>query len=545
MTPEEESALLAQALGTAPAPVSKGLPDEEKLLQIAMGTTPKDVPANNWYIPDTYLGRLGAGAGAGVANVGLGAKQRLNDMLMNQQGQLGVDWLYKKLGYDPAATANDLQAQVAEKRRLDKPLIDSPGGTLGQFLGEAGVGAPTFLLPATLPLAIMSSMGMSALQPTTKDESVVKNMAMGGVGGAAGYGLGKAIGNVISPAVTAKGAAQDLLDKGVPVRLDQTTDSRLVKNIGAAMDNMPFTSGVRQSQKQAQNEALNRAASRTMGADFAKITDDAMGQARAPISAAFTDLASRNTLTDTPTLVKGLIDVQNNIAKLPANIKGAVQAHVDDIIQKIDPTTGTMPGDVYRMLDTQLGKAMKGGGDMAGALGPVRDSLRSAMDNSISKADQEAWQTARRQYGNMMAIANSRDKFGNILPTTLYNKTAKGNSSVKFGGGSDLAELARAAREIVPNSVGDSGTAQRLMMQNLLQYGSLGGAGAGYGAATGQDPYASAAKFAGVGLLGNMGARAMGSNVGNGYMANNLLPEAMKKLLMQSGGLLGGAALSP
>ena len=69
------------------------------------------------------------------------------------------------------------------------------------------------------------------------------------------------------------------------------------------------------------------------------------------------------------------------------------------------------------------------------------------MDNSISAADSAAWKEVRKQYANMMAAANSRNAAGDILPRTLYTQTAKGNSSVKFGGGTDLADIARAARQ--------------------------------------------------------------------------------------------------
>ena len=72
------------------------------------------------------------------------------------------------------------------------------------------------------------------------------------------------------------------------------------------------------------------------------------------------------------------------------------------------------------MLDTQLGKTLRKGGDLGHAVGEVRDALRSAMDNSISAADSAAWKEVRKRYANMMAAANSRNAAGDILPRTLY-----------------------------------------------------------------------------------------------------------------------------
>ena len=89
------------------------------------------------------------------------------------------------------------------------------------------------------------------------------------------------IGKVISPAIKPSDkSVETLLQNGVPVRLDQASNSNVVKNVAAAMDNLPFTAGVRQAQKTAQNEGLNRAVARTMGSDANKLTDEAMGAIR-------------------------------------------------------------------------------------------------------------------------------------------------------------------------------------------------------------------------------------------------------------------------
>ena len=55
----------------------------------------------------------------------------------------------------------------------------------------------------------------------------------------------------------------------------------------------------------------------------------------------------------------------------------------------------------------------------------------------------------------------------------------------------------------------------------------------------------TAAMALGIGLGGNLGARLIGSNVGGAYMSNTLTPELLKRLMMQTGGLLGGTATRP
>ena len=60
-----------------------------------------------------------------------------------------------------------------------------------------------------------------------------------------------------------------------------------------------------------------------MGSDANKLTDEAMGAIRDQLGQKFTDLSARNTLTDTPTLLQGLINIQNqSIPNCPTTSKG-------------------------------------------------------------------------------------------------------------------------------------------------------------------------------------------------------------------------------
>ena len=140
--------------------------------------------------------------------------------------------------------------------------------------------------------------------------------------------MGKLIGKVISPAIKPADKSVETFEERRSCSIDQASNSNFVKNVAAAMDNLPFTAGVRQAQKTAQNEGLNRAVARTMGSDANKLTDEAMGAIRDQLGQKFTDLSARNTLTDTPTLPQGLINIQNqSIPNCPTTSKGSSSAH--------------------------------------------------------------------------------------------------------------------------------------------------------------------------------------------------------------------------
>jgi len=153
-------------------------------------------------VPESLGGRLAASAGSALTDLWLGAKQRGNEMLAGEQAKPGGQWLFNKMGYDPQAVGKDLQQQVVEKRAMDKPLLDAGGGTTGRVLGYMGAAIPTMLIPgaATLGGSMAAGMGMGALDPTAQGESVAKNALAGGAGGAAGYGVAKALGAGINQA---------------------------------------------------------------------------------------------------------------------------------------------------------------------------------------------------------------------------------------------------------------------------------------------------------------------------------------------------------
>lgn len=85
---------------------------------------------------------------------------------------------------------------VAEARRLDKPLTETRAGTVGNITGNVAALLPAALIPgaATLPGAAMIGAGSGALAPSTSTEETLKNTALGGALGVGGTLLGRGIG---------------------------------------------------------------------------------------------------------------------------------------------------------------------------------------------------------------------------------------------------------------------------------------------------------------------------------------------------------------
>lgn len=89
------------------------------------------------------------------------------------------------------------RGDVAESRKLDKALMDTTGGKVGNVFGSAAVMAPTALIPFANTYAGAAAIGaLSGLAaPSVSTEETLKNAGLGGVVGAGAIGAGRALGS--------------------------------------------------------------------------------------------------------------------------------------------------------------------------------------------------------------------------------------------------------------------------------------------------------------------------------------------------------------
>lgn len=450
---------------------------------------------------------MGAASGKAFRDIYRGVKQTLN------------------IG-DQAA----LQAEIDKAKKDEAPLMKSPWGFGANLATNALMLAPTALIPGVNSVAGAGLLGaaLGGLQPTASDESTAVNMALGATGGAAGQGIANTIGTAIrglrpnySP--EAKRLVDSLATK-VPLDAAQRTGSRTLSLVDAAMENLPGTSSLIQNRRANQQSAFNQAVSNTFGSSDNALTKPAMLMARDRIGGEIGEVARRNTMNVTNDLLDNLANIESYATRnYGTDIAPAVRGQIDDILGKM--ADGKMTGEAYRLKDSELGRLIRqtNNGDRKAALGELRTALREAMDASISPADVQTWGQARRQYANLMRVAESGiDASGNVSPAKLANTSMQRNNRFQSN---DLDELARAGGVALRKTVGDSGSAQRLMYQGAL----TGGGGLAGFMAGGGDPQ-DAATGALTGLAFPLTAYALINN------------PAMRTIL--SRGLLGSSPLT-
>ena len=291
----------------------------------------------------------------------------------------------------------------------------------------------------------------------------------------------------------------------------------------------------------------NRAVTHTLCEDSAQITPELLGMAKARAGGAIGDIAGRSTLDVAPSVTTGLDAVRARIANElvgdPATLATKWLDQVEaKIVPKIDPAsgqvTGAIPGSVYKSIGSQLGQAAKQNqGTVANVLGDLRAILRDGMDSSISPADAQAWQAARRQYFNVNQVANATKATpGSLSPSQLLTQVNAAQRSARFGGGNDLADLAQWAKPTLTDQIPNSGTTQRLLMQKILTSPLTGMAelaGMGYAANETGHPYLAGA----AGLLGPL-------MIGRA-VAGRPLSAVTKNMLERLGGTTGLLGASP
>lgn len=449
-------------------------------LGLTQGTDPS--AGNN--IAENALEGFGRGVtelARGSKQIGLGVADLVNPRKQSVAGLVS--------GKPQLTRSQEYQKELDEASRLDESLMNTWGGNLGNIGAQvAGVALPggavtkAGMIPKALQGAkLLPSLGRAAVaggtlgaaQPVLTGDTRTGNVATSAGLGVLGQGAVNVVGKVakgsahkLEPAVAELARKAEAL--GIPVSRAQLSDSKFVKVLASVVKSMPF-SGAGNMQK-TQQAAFNRAVSRTFGENAETVTADVASRAKKRLGAAFSGLSSRNTLKFDDTLINDLSAVADDAAKTGSDDNARIVKNVvDEFLSK--SKDAKVSGNAYREFDTKLGQAMKSqDGDKRHYLGQVRSAIRNAMDRSISPADQAAWKSARGQYKNLKTVEDLIEKAadGNLSPALLLNMVRGANRDFAYGGGGDLADLARIGQRFLKDPIPTSGTSERGLMAGFM-----------------------------------------------------------------------------
>ena len=516
----------------------------------------------------------GLGLGARSAVNVVGALPGLAYDVLRMPGQVITSGINAVAGTNiPAGySSRDILTGISDVAGLPKP--ETEGERMNAAIAEAlggvasGYGAGVGLARSAVPMA--QSVGrMLTTQPLTQAASAATGAAVGEYTDSPGMGLAASLATPLAiagvrraitpvPNVNSPGRqalVQGAERRGIDLTAGQATGSRFLQNVESQFEQLPFTSGPQRAIREDQGRAFIRDAWRNAGENADDTMPATINAARNRIGGTINTIANRNTLSFTPQLDAELQQIDDSLRFLTPEIGGPVRARIEQLRGMASPSAApgvppTVPGASYRILDSQLGKTARSTGnpDLRSALGELRETIRRAMDASISPADAQAWQQARREYANLMVIANAAGRAGGgaaegmMSPVALRQALDQSTGGGYAFGRGDMNELARIGQALIKPPP-DSGTGGRSYANNLLTGQNLfNGAALGMGAGAGAAVGGPVGAFVGaVGTLGlpRIAQMLMNSDTGQAYLRNQaaaaptLTPDLMRALLVR------------
>jgi hypothetical protein len=146
-----------------------------------------------------------------------------------------------------------------------------------------------------------------------------------------------------------------------------------------------------------------------------------------------------------------------------------ILSHMLERVQNIAGASGgVIPGPSYKVLNSDLSKAMKANPSLVAPLGQMKDALDDAVARGLSGETLGAWQRLRQQYANLMTVtsavtaAGGAAKAGLVTPEALDTAVRGSMTKRQYARGvGDLNQLSRDAVIAMPR-LANSGTTARM-----------------------------------------------------------------------------------
>ena len=427
--------------------------------------------------------------GIGLAKGGINLAGMSGDLanLLALGSKKAGDYIGEKLGAGPSPevaapvlpTSEGIKKAVEEKTgEFYKPQTRAGkySETVGEFLPASLLGpGGTLAKLGTGVAAGLGSEGAGQLTEGTKAEPYAR-IAGALAGGMAPTALGRAVTPL--PTSPARQRLVDILgDEGVTsLTAGQRTGNKGLQYAEDMLGNAPGAGQSAANIRQRGQEQFTEAAMRRAGAGPDAVPEVlAANQQR--LGDQFRDLSARNNLTPDNQFVADIVAAARNYRRVPdSQQRQMVQGYIDDIIDHVN--AGSMPGPQYQEMRSRLSRQAnslrQSDPTLSESLRDMRVALDNAMERSIPAGSQDAqlWRQSRREYGAQKTIEKAASRAGEataegqLVPANLRNAIPKAGGGYARGEG-DFSELARAGGGVM-QPLPNSGTAQRMQMQNLL-----------------------------------------------------------------------------
>ncbi len=447
---------------------------------------------------------LGAGLGAGVGQVALGAQHYLGAGLSALGADRAGNWLKqdaaqgkKKLSgeLEPYKETNPIAARTGEvggnilatlpvggllgkgATAVGSRFAPQAAQTLGQALASGG-SARGLSLGARVAGGAGTGAATGALMDTDNPwQAAAMGAAVGGAVPAAMAGVQR----LIAPKASTNEALQLLRKEGVNPTLGQAlggTANRMEEKLVSVPVLGDAVRGARERATEQFNKAALNRALKPIGASVDKIGRDGVDEVATKLGQAYDDLLPKLSFRADNTFSTDLQRLQGMAADLePAQAQQFEKFLRDKVVGKLSPAGG-MTGQTFKQVEGDLGtlaknysgSAMASEKQLGSALLELQDTLRRTLMRSNPQQSQQL-KAINEGYANYARLRQAASMVGaedgvftaNQL-TNAVKATDKSAGKGNFARGKSLMQdLADAGKNVLGNKVPNSGTADRLL----------------------------------------------------------------------------------
>jgi len=397
--------------------------------------------------------KLLAGAGKALSDTSMGARQLWN----------------RATGDDEEL--KQLQAQTAEQRQLDRPLMDTKAGTVGDvganiamLAAPGGAMANAYKAGALSLPAIMAAEGATgaatgALAPTAGEgelkKNIIENAALNAAIPLAGKGVRALVGEADPARIV---AAQRLRDLGVDVSKIQEIPGIVSNSTSALLKRMPIVGDTMRATESAQKEAAKKALFNILGTEVPVSNEgmkdivDTVGQQIGSVTKAkaapVANLASR------------VDDVLKNYQVSGKLRNSTVDQLAEEMKALSNIPNAKLKGQVYAQNRSAIGAAASSAeGPAKQALYGLQKALDDTFDESLSPAEKMTLDKARSNYRLALQLRKQDIKPGEGLD--LYRARSDVERAAKKGAVNPKArKLLEDVALVIPKKTAPSETVQ-------------------------------------------------------------------------------------
>jgi hypothetical protein len=255
---------------------------------------------------------------------------------------------------------------------------------------------------------------------------------------------------------------------GIPLGLDDVTDSQAYKTMISEGQTLPFSGSAKRTENQLTK--FTEAVSKSVGLNGEKLTVENIDKAFTNVGKEFDTLTKGKTFTMNDDVAKGLNDVLSVAENGGYGAEGQKQfgKYMADLGAVVDKD-GVVDGETLAKLRAKLNAVGRKGSDPNAKA--LANELESVISDFITDGNDDALRQAKYRYKNLIAIEPlaAKDQLGGqISPASLlprvrqvYKRQFSRGDAGELG---DLANIGQYIKETIPNS----GTSQRTGMRELL-----------------------------------------------------------------------------